>query len=188
MRLSKLDPRRWKRATREAVHADDAPIAPAPETLRLAPHLALGQRGEALAAEYLERLGYRLVASNFTLPVGRNLRGALIHAEIDVVAYEDTILCFVEVKTRASDRFAAPEQNVDLRKQRQITRAARVYRRLFGLTAAPYRYDVVSVILPPAETDNPTPASRLRLLRNFWTDDKFRWARTGHPPTDSRNA
>lgn len=183
MRWQELDPRRWKRAAHEAVIVDDKPIAADSEAL-LAPHLALGHRGELLAAEHLERVGYRLVASNFTLPVGRNLRGALIHAEIDIVAYEEATLCFVEVKTRASDRFAAPEANVDLRKQRQITRAARVYRRIFGLTATPYRYDVVSVLLPPADTNHPTPSPRLRLLRNFWTDQKFRWARGGRAPTD----
>ena len=139
----------------------------------LAPHLALGQRGERLAAAYLERQGFRLVATNFTLPVGRNRRGAVINAEIDIVAYEGPTLCFVEVKTRASDWFAAPEANVDLRKQRQITRAARVYRRQFGLFAAPYRYDVVSVLLPA------DAAPRVELLRKFWTESKFRKKRWG---------
>ena len=140
----------------------------------LAPHLALGRRGEQLAAEFLESNGYILVAANFKLPVGRSLRGALIQAEIDLVAYEGQTLCFVEVKTRASDWFAAPEANVDLRKQRQISRAARAYRRLFGLFAVPFRYDVVSVIAPPADEDGLVPPARLELLRNFWTDQKFR--------------
>jgi putative endonuclease len=139
-----------------------------------APHLALGLRGERLAAAYLERAGYALVAANFKLPVGRNLRGAIVQAEIDLVAYEGDVLCFIEVKTRASDWFAAPEQNVDRRKQRQITRAARAYRRTFNLASVPYRYDVVSVILPPATTGDPAPNPRLKLLRGFWTDAKFR--------------
>lgn len=143
-------------------------------TPHLAPHLALGQRGEALAAEHLKRAGYRLVAANFKLPVGRNTRGAVVQAEIDIVAYEGVTLCFVEVKTRASDWFAAPETNVDLRKQRQISRAARVYRRTFDLAALAHRYDVVSIILPPADADGTTPPPRVQLLRNFWTDDKFR--------------
>lgn len=144
------------------------------EAVGLAPHLALGQRGERLAARFLENVGYRLVAANFKLPVGRSLRGALVHAEIDLVAYEGSTLCFVEVKTRASDWFAAPEANVDLRKQRQIARAARAYRRLFGLFAAPFRYDVVSVVAPPAGDDGIVPPARVELLRNFWTDEKFR--------------
>jgi len=154
----------------------DGPAARERETVpvELAPHLLLGQKGERVAAAYLEQAGYALVAANFVLPVGRNLRGAIVNAEIDLVAYEGDVLCFVEVKTRASDWFAAPEQNVDRRKQRQITRAARVYRRTFGLAAAPYRYDVLSVILPPATADDPLPNPRIELLRNFWTDAKFR--------------
>ncbi len=143
------------------------------QSTALAPHLALGQRGESLAAEYLEAVGYRMAAANFTVPVGRTLRGALVHAEIDIIAYESSTLCFVEVKTRASDWFAPPEANVDLRKQRQISRAARAYRRLFGQTAAPYRFDVVSVLLSPAdETQSPPP--RIELLKNFWNEEKFR--------------
>jgi putative endonuclease len=140
----------------------------------LAPHLALGERGEALAAAFLERAGFMLVAANFKLPVGRNLRGAVVQAEIDLVAYEGDVLCFAEVKTRASDWFAAPEQNVDRRKQRQITRAARAYRRTFNLSDVPYRYDVVSVILPPPDEATPLPNPRLEILRNFWTEAKFR--------------
>jgi putative endonuclease len=142
---------------------------------QLAPHLALGAHGERLAADLLERAGYRLVASNFKLPVGRNLRGAVVNAEIDLVAYDGATLCFVEVKTRRTDEFAAPEANVDLRKQRQIARAARVYRRTFGLTDEPYRYDVVSLIIPRDDVDGEAAQPpHAELLRNFWTDEKFR--------------
>jgi len=127
------------------------------------PALTLGKLGEAYAAAYLEQLGYRLVAANFTLPVGRNLRGVVVNAEIDIVAYEGQTLCFVEVKTRASDWFAPPQVNVDLRKRRQVARAARAYRRLFELDDQPYRYDVVTVVLPPESTP------QIELIRNYWT-------------------
>jgi putative endonuclease len=122
--------------------------------------LELGKLGEAYAAAYLEQLGYRLVAANFTLPVGRNLRGAVVSSEIDLVAYEGDTLCFVEVKTRASDWFAPPQVNVDLRKRRQIARAARAYRRMLGIEDQPYRYDVLTVVL-----DEPP---QIELLRNYW--------------------
>lgn len=154
-----------------------ARLSPAPR--EAAPHIELGRRGEALAADYLLALGYELVAANFKLGVGRNRRGAIVEAEIDLVAYDGPTLCFVEVKTRASDRFAAPEANVDLRKQRQVTRAARAYRRLLGLADAPRRYDVVTVILPPPGDAGRAPRPRVELLRGFWTEDKFRkrrWA------------
>ena len=131
---------------------------------------SLGALGESYAAAYLSQLGYRLVAANFTLPVGRNLRGAVINAEIDLVAYDGDRLCFIEVKTRASDWFAPPQVNVDLRKRRQISRAARAYRQMLGVEDQPYRYDVVTVI--PNENDPSTP--EVQLLRNFWTDESIR--------------
>jgi putative endonuclease len=135
-----------------------------------APHFELGRRGEALAIEYLERAGYRIGAANFSVPIGRNTRDVMVNAEIDVVAYDGPTLCFIEVKTRASDKFTAPQANVDLRKRRQIARAARTYRRMLGLMSAPYRYDVVTVLLP-TETES---GSHVELLKNFWTDEKLR--------------
>jgi putative endonuclease len=129
---------------------------------------SLGQLGEHYAAAYLEQLGYRLVAANLTLPVGRNRRGALVTAEIDLVAYDDDTLCFIEVKTRSSDSFAPPQVNVDLRKRRQITRAARVYRHMLGINKDPHRYDVVTVIMAAGSPP------QLELLRSFWTDESLR--------------
>jgi putative endonuclease len=146
-------------------------MQPATATKPIA-HLELGRRGEELAAAYLQQLGYRIVAANFSVPVGRNRVGAVINGEIDLVAYEGNTLCFVEVKSRASDWFAPPETNVDRRKQRQIARAARMYRRMFDLAGAPFRYDVVTVVLPAAEED---PADlKIQVLRNYWNEDRLR--------------
>jgi putative endonuclease len=139
---------------------------------RETPSQLLGRRGEQLAAAYLEQQGYRIVAANFSLPVGRNLRGVIVNAEIDLVAYEGTTLCFVEVKTRASDWFAPPQANVDRRKQRQIARAARAYRRLLDLNKESYRYDVVSVVLP-ADADT-TAKLQIEILRGFWSEENLR--------------
>ena len=124
------------------------------------PTIELGQLGEQYAAAYLEQLGYRFVAANFTLPVGRNLRGAVVNAEIDLIAYDQNTLCFIEVKTRTSDWFAPPQANVDLRKRRQLARAAHAYRRIFEIEDQPYRFDVVTVVMadPPA----------IDLLRNYF--------------------
>jgi putative endonuclease len=147
-----------------------APAIPLPSE-RLASHLRLGQRGEELAAAYLLQAGYRLVAANFSVPVGRNRSGAVINVEIDLVAYEDATLCFIEVKARASAWFAPPEANVDRRKQRQVARAARAYRRMFGLEGQPYRYDVVTVVMPE-NADELSP--EITLLRNFWQEADLR--------------
>lgn len=129
---------------------------------------SLGDYGEKLAAEFVERQGFRLVAANFLVPVGRNRRGVPVSAEIDLIAYEGETLCFIEVKTRRSADFAAPEAAVNLRKQRQIIRAARFYRQLFRLSKFPFRYDVVAVVAP----ENGAP--KIELLRNFWNESKFR--------------
>ena len=134
--------------------------------------LELGRRGEELAAAYLQQEGYRIVAANFVVPVGRNRVGAVINVEIDLVAYDGETLCFIEAKARGSDWFAPPQVNVDRRKQRQIARAARAYRRMFGLVGAPYRYDVITIVLPAEEESNAGP--EIRLLRNYWTEDQLR--------------
>src|SRR5215211_3178321 len=123
---------------------------------------SLGDLGEQYAAAYLDQLGYRFVAANFTLPVGRNLRGAVVNAEIDLIAYEQNTLCFIEVKTRTSDWFAPPQANVDLRKRRQLARAARAYRRLFDLDNESYRFDVVTVLF----SDPLSP--QIDLIRNYF--------------------
>ena len=75
-------------------------------------------------------------------------------------------------RTASSNEFAAPHVNVDLRKQRQVARAARAYRRMFGLLNQPYRYDVVTVVTPARDATREQP--QVELLKNFWTDEKLR--------------
>lgn len=143
--------------------------APLVETWRV------GRLGEEIARRFLTKNRYRLVVANFKVPIGRNSVGALVTGEIDIIALDrQDVLCFVEVKTRTSDRFAAPVAAVDLRKQRQITRAARMYRKIFDLQNVKYRYDVVSVVLGEDEK-KPT----IELFANFWNEAKFKkktWA------------
>jgi putative endonuclease len=151
-------------------HASVDSLSAKPQTFEL------GELGEALALEHLRSCGYQIVAANFSLPIGRNTREAIVNAEIDIVAYDEATLCFIEVKARASDDFAPPQANVDLRKRRQIARAARGYRRMFGLIDAPYRYDVVTVVTKPDESQ-----PRIELLKSFWTDAQLR-KRHWHEP------
>lgn len=127
----------------------------------------LGRTGEELAARFLEKKGFRLAAANFTVPVGRNRTGAQVTGEIDLIAYEADVLCFVEVKTRSSDQFASPLSAVDARKQRQITRAARMYRKIFRLAGIKFRYDVVSIVLDGTERP------KIEIFKGFWTEAKF---------------
>jgi len=129
---------------------------------------ALGTRGETLAASFLVSSGYRIVVSNFKVPVGRNSKGAQVTGEIDIVALDADVLCFVEVKTRRSDDLVPVIAAVDRRKQRQITRTARVYRRVFGLTDVPHRFDVVTVVW----AKHAEPA--VELIKGFWNEGDFR--------------
>ncbi len=134
-------------------------------------HLALGEYGERLVAEYLKRQGYRIVAANFIAPIGHSRDGRRITGEIDIVAYDELTrpftLAFIEVKTRSSDEIAAPETAVDIRKQRQIIRAARVYRRGAEVSEEPYRYDVASVIVKPGGVPSVT------LRRGYFSELRF---------------
>ena len=134
------------------------------------PRTNLGARGEALAADYLIQNGYHIVVTNFKVPVGRNSKGVSVTGEIDIIALDGETLCFVEVKTRRSDEFTPIITSVNLRKQRQIIRTAKVYRRIFGVRDIPYRYDVVTVLMPKhADTE-------IELTRGFWSEAKFRKA------------
>ena len=128
----------------------------------------VGTRGEKLAAEFIKLAGFRIVMSNFKAPIGRNSRGATVTGEIDLIALEGDTLCFIEVKTRGSEEFAGPLANVNLRKQRQITRTAHVYKRMFGLTQMPHRFDAISVLMEKGL------APRIELFRSFWTESKFK--------------
>jgi putative endonuclease len=132
------------------------------------PTTLLGQHGESLAALYLTQNGYRIVLSNFKVPVGRNSQGAQVTGEIDIVALDGEMLCFIEVKTRRSAEFTPVITAVDLRKQRQITRTAKIYRRIFRVFEMQYRFDVVTVLAPAAGEPE------IELSQGFWDESKFR--------------
>ena len=116
---------------------------------------SLGERGEALAVEYICNEGYRIVAANFKVPVGRNSKGVQVTGEIDLIALD-------------GDEFTPVITNVDLRKQRQITRTAKVYRKIFGIREMVYRFDVVTVLMPKHA------GAEIELIKGFWSEKKFR--------------
>lgn len=98
----------------------------------------LGPRGEAAAARYLRRRGYRIVARGDHSPIG----------EIDLVAVDGRTVVFVEVKTRASRDAGSPADAVNEQKQRRLTRLALSYMKRHDLLEYPARFDVVAVIWP----------------------------------------
>ena len=134
----------------------------------IAPHLALGVLGENLAKKHLQKHGYRIVVTNLKMRLGRGITGQPLTGEIDIIAYDKDILCFVEVKTQTSTDIAPPEAKVNRAKQRQIIRTARRYRQMLSLVGEPYRYDVVTVVT--ADTKRPT----LELMKDYFTEDTVR--------------
>jgi putative endonuclease len=109
---------------------------------------AKGQRSEQTAAEFLQREGYRILARNY-----RHRSG-----EIDIIAEEKGVICFVEVRSSRSSVCGDPLETVNLRKQRRIARTAGGYLGQYDLGDREARFDVVGITYEPE--------LRIRLVRN----------------------
>jgi len=96
---------------------------------------ALGKSGEAEAADFLKNNGYKILAKNYRSKSG----------EVDIVARDKETVCFVEVKTRSSDRFGLPQEAVSNYKQKQIVKTALFFLKEKNLLGKSARFDVVSV-------------------------------------------
>ena len=95
-----------------------------------------GRWGEEHAYFYLRNLGYVVVARNYRSP---RCRG-----EIDLIGWEQDMLCFIEVKTRTSRDIKPPEAAVDYHKRREVALVAREYLRSMP-ESCQWRFDIVSV-------------------------------------------
>jgi putative endonuclease len=105
-----------------------------------------GRLGEDLAHRLLRKHGFKVVARNYRPPSGGG--------EIDLIAYDGARLVFVEVKTRTSSDFGAPEDAVDQEKRIFIERAARDYARRSQVDWNAVRFDIVNVVLgDPAQVE-----------------------------------
>lgn len=103
-------------------------------------HLETARWGEVEAYFYLRSLGYQIVAKNFRSPRD--------HGEIDIIGWDDGVLCFVEVKTHSERGLAPPEMAVDAAKKAHIRSVARLYVRQLRTDRPPTcRFDIVSVVL-----------------------------------------
>lgn len=97
----------------------------------------IGDFGENLTEKYLIENGYRILARNYSKTFG----------EIDIIAFKDKTLAFVEVKTRKSDDFAYAAEAVDFYKQQRIIKASQVFlveNKMYDFIS---RYDVCEVYL-----------------------------------------
>lgn len=101
-----------------------------------AEHLQKGRRGERIAAEHLEALGWKILEKNVSFRGG----------ELDLVALADGELVVVEVRTRSEGWMQRGEESVGPRKMGRLVRAGRIYTESRGWDG-PWRIDVVSVTL-----------------------------------------
>lgn len=104
---------------------------------------SLGPDGEQRAALFLQKLGYRIIARGHRQKLG----------EIDLIALDNGVMVFVEVKTWRSGDGGDPSEAVDTRKQERLTRAALIYLKRRNLLEHPARFDVVSIVWPSPEAE-----------------------------------
>ena len=111
----------------------------------------LGRSGEDRAATYLADQGYVVLERNYRAP----------HGEIDLIAMENGMVVFVEVKTRTTNAYGAPELAVNPRKQEHMVRAALGYLKFKKLHQMPCRFDVVAI-----------SGEQVELIRNAFEMDR----------------
>jgi putative endonuclease len=100
------------------------------------PKDALGRRGEQLAAEYLERSGFRILDRNWHCAEG----------EIDIVAVDRHVLVICEVKTRSGEQYGTPLEAVTASKRRRLRRLAVRWVTAHGVIFDEIRVDVIGVL------------------------------------------
>lgn len=100
----------------------------------------IGQWGEEVAAQYLEKQGCQVLDRNVRTPYG----------ELDIIIRQGEQLVFVEVKTRRGTSFGMPEAAVDRRKQEHLLASAQHYLQSRHALVSDWRVDVVAIIGEPA--------------------------------------
>jgi putative endonuclease len=99
------------------------------------PRQAVGKAGEEAAVQYLRQHGYRILERNYRCRYG----------EIDLIARDGSMLAFVEVKTRRSQKYGPPAAAVTFQKQRHLIKASQTYLMQRKKTDETCRFDVVTV-------------------------------------------
>ena len=80
-------------------------------------NICLGKSGEEIATQLLKEQGYKIWVRNYKTKLG----------EIDIIAKDKDTVCFIEVKTRHSDKFGSPEESISESKQKKIVRVALLF-------------------------------------------------------------
>lgn len=108
----------------------------------MALHNELGKRGEEMAAQLLQRIGYAILERNWRYG----------NLEIDIIARSEKEIIFVEVKTRSDDSLMRPEEAVKWQKMRYMTIAAGHYIQYKRINLEP-RFDIVAIVLNSQRCD-----------------------------------
>lgn len=106
----------------------------------------IGDRGEELAASFLEDAGYRVLERNYRFE--RN--------EVDLVCLDveqGREVVFVEVKTRTGDGYGPPEASVTEKKRRALIKVGRAYLHDRELEGTQARFDVIGILLTDRTTE-----------------------------------
>lgn len=98
-------------------------------------NLNLGRSGEGEAAKFLKSQGYSILFRNYKSKLG----------EIDIIARDKDTYCFIEVKTRRSDRYGLPQEAVLAHKEKQICRVALGFLKKNNLLEKKARFDIVAI-------------------------------------------
>ena len=123
------------------------------DTARPNPAHALGRWGEAKAARFLERRGWRVLARNYRF--GRR--------EVDLVVRREDVVAFVEVKTRAGRGFGFPQEAITALKRREIEAVATHYLASRGLHGVSVRFDALAI-----EVDRECQVARVEHVPDAW--------------------
>ncbi len=83
----------------------------------MAKHLETGKEGEELAAEWLQQQGFTILHRNWKHS----------YFELDVIAFKEAVLHFIEVKTRTTDTYGHPEEGVTAKKLERLMHAGEEY-------------------------------------------------------------
>jgi putative endonuclease len=112
---------------------------------------AVGELGEKIAKEYLQKKGYQIIETNYRCREG----------EIDIIARDKDYLTFVEVRTRKGTFFGSPEESITTAKKEKLTSLAFIYLQTHRKSPSLWRFDVVAVELNQEEQ-----VSRIELIQN----------------------
>ena len=99
--------------------------------------IEIGRAGEAAAVDFLKRNGYKIIQRNYKNKLG----------EIDIIAKDNNVLCFIEVKTRTNFNYGYPQEAITFTKQKKINKVAMSYLKLYNLLNTSARFDIISVVL-----------------------------------------